>query len=150
MPATPADAERLARELYGMDATATALPGECDENFRLTASDGQEYALKIMRAGCDRAFLELQSRAFEKLSGLPVPRVSAIESPIAETADGRLVWLLDWLPGRLLADIKPRTPKILQDLGKLLGTIDARLEDFSHPAAHREFKWDIRRAGWIR
>ena len=28
--------------------------------------------------------------------------------------------------------------------------MDAALADFSHPAAHRELKWDLSRAGWIR
>ena len=39
---------------------------------------------------------------------------------------------------------------MLRSLGSLLGTMDAALAGFSHPAAERDLKWDPRRAGWIR
>ncbi len=42
---TRSDAERLARELYGITASASELPGEYDCNFHLRASDGREFVL---------------------------------------------------------------------------------------------------------
>ena len=36
---TEAEAVRFALELYGLDVTAKALPGEYDDNFHLTARD---------------------------------------------------------------------------------------------------------------
>jgi 4-aminobutyrate aminotransferase-like enzyme len=39
---------------------------------------------------------------------------------------------------------------LLRSLGEFLGEMDAALEDFSHPATHREWKWDLARAAWIR
>jgi len=62
----------------------------------------------------------------------------------------RLVWMLTWVPGTVLARARPRSPELLVDLGRLLGEMDAALADFSHPAAVRELKWDLTRAGWIR
>jgi 4-aminobutyrate aminotransferase-like enzyme/Ser/Thr protein kinase RdoA (MazF antagonist) len=35
-------------------------------------------------------------------------------------------------------------------VGRLLGRMDVALQNFSHPAAHRELKWDLKRASWIR
>jgi len=142
---TPEDAVRIARELYGIDASARSIPGEFDDNFHLTAGN-REYVLKIMRPVCERTFLDLQQQVLERLSGLPVPRVAGQ----VFTSDGRFVWMLDWLPGKLLAHANPQTPEKLEALGRLLGEIDLRLADFSHPAAIREFKWDLKRAGWIR
>lgn len=147
LPVTPAEAQRLAHDLYGLSVQARALAGEFDANFHLTAKDGVQYVLKIMRAGCEPEFVDLQRAALTHLSALPVPRV---HGPVATTDDGRLVWLLAWLPGRLLADTKPHTPAILSNLGSLLGRMDAALANFDHPAAHRELKWDLARAGWIR
>lgn len=142
---TAEDAVRIAKKLYGIDASATTIPGEFDDNFHLTAGD-REYVLKIMRSGCERSFLDLQQQVLERLSGLPVPRIAGEVS----SSDGHFVWMLDWLPGKLLAHANPQTPEMLEALGRLLGEIDLRLAGFSHPAAIREFKWDLKRAGWIR
>ena len=100
-----------------------------------------------MRPGCDPAFIDMQVRAMEHLAGFPVPRPAA---PVKTTSDGRLAWLLHWLPGRMLDEVS-RTPEMLLNLGRLLGQIDRarRWPHFSHPATHRELKWDLSRAAWI-
>ena len=36
------DAVRIAREVYGLTATASALPGEYDDNFHLIAQSGED------------------------------------------------------------------------------------------------------------
>lgn len=139
------DAVRIARNLYGIQASARPLTGEFDQNFHLTAGSMQ-YVLKVMRPGCARDFIDLQQRALQHLAGLPIPRVAG---EVAEI-DGHLVWMLEWLPGKLLAHLNPPTPQVLGALGRLLGQVDSGLADFSHPAAHRELKWDLKRAAWIR
>ncbi|MDX2034445.1 MAG: aminotransferase class III-fold pyridoxal phosphate-dependent enzyme [Blastocatellia bacterium] len=154
------DAARLGRELYGLDATARALPGELDANFRLTAADGDEYVLKIMHPDRERALIEMQCRALAHLAaeepGLRLPSVipnlrgeaiAAVESP-----DGvrRLVWMLRYLPGRLMARTNPHRPEMLFSLGSLLGRLDACLAGFSHPAALRQMKWDLANVLWTR
>jgi hypothetical protein len=66
-----ADAERIAREHYGIDERAAPLPGELDLNFAL----GERYVLKIYSPDADRA-LDLQDAALEHLAGLDtVPRL---------------------------------------------------------------------------
>ncbi len=47
-PIMEAQAVRLAGELYGLETTARALPGEYDDNFHLTSADGQAFVLKVM------------------------------------------------------------------------------------------------------
>jgi len=137
--------QEAARDLFGIRAEARPLHGEFDENFLLTAEGGSRYILKIMRPGCDPGFIDMQCRAMEHLADFPVPRPAA---PVKITPDGRLAWLLHWLPGCMLADVS-RTPEMLFDLGRLLGQIDRALENFSHPATQRELKWDLSRAAWI-
>jgi 4-aminobutyrate aminotransferase-like enzyme/Ser/Thr protein kinase RdoA (MazF antagonist)/murein DD-endopeptidase MepM/ murein hydrolase activator NlpD len=158
---TFSEAQQLARDLYGLDATATPLNGEFDDNFHLKTSENVEYALKIMRPGCDRALVDLQVAVLHHLRDLPVPRTvnhrgntarnaARSGSPAVETTpDGRFVWLLEWLPGRLWADYRPHTPEMLANLGRMLGRVDRALEGFNDPAAHRELKWDLARADWI-
>src|SRR6266851_4394433 len=159
-PVTEAEAVRLAQELYGLEATARALPGEYDDNFHLTSADGQEFVLKVMHPARERSFIDLQCRALTHLAQrapqLPLPRVTPNHSGELFTsitaADGstRLVWLLTYLKGTVLAEVRPQTQELLGDLGRFLGEMDAALQSFVHPAAHRELKWDASRAGWIK
>ena len=141
------EASRIAKQLFDLDLTAVSMDGEFDDNFRLDDSAGPRYVLKIMRPGCDRAFLDMQVQALQRLADLPVPRVAG---SIQKTENGRWVWLLGWLPGRLLAAVSPRTEEMNRAVGGLLGRVDRALEGFDHPAAHRELKWDLERASWIR
>src|SRR5215470_6385819 len=117
---TEAEAARLASEVYGLDATAGALPGEYDDNFHLTAADGRAFVLKVMHPARERSFLDLQCKALvhlaERAPQLPLPRVQPNRSDelFSEitAADGskRLVWLLSFLEGTVLVKVRPHTP----------------------------------------
>lgn len=159
-PVTPADASRIAFDLYGLEVTAHPLPGEYDDNFHLRRSDSQGYVLKIMHPAREESFADLQCRALlhlaERVPHLALPRVIPTRSgasfsriPIGSHGD-RLVWLLTYVPGTTLAEANPRSPELLTSLGTLLAEMDAALLDFSHPAADRELKWDSSRALWAR
>src|ERR1700719_3209943 len=95
-PTTEAEAVELARDLYGLAVTAKALPGEYDDNFRLTGQrvdpgttsprsvapgsiDKQEFVLKVMHPARERAFVDMQCRALQHLAQrapqLMLPRV---------------------------------------------------------------------------
>jgi 4-aminobutyrate aminotransferase-like enzyme/Ser/Thr protein kinase RdoA (MazF antagonist) len=159
-PVTEAEAVRLARELYGIAGTARALPGEYDDNFHLSAADGREFVLKMMHPARERSFIDLQCHALlhlaEHAPALPLPRVvpnrsGEIHSEIA-VADGakRLVWLLSFVRGTVLAKVRPHSSELLNDVGRFLGEMDAALQTFSHPAAQRELKWDSSRADRIK
>src|SRR5713226_888307 len=159
-PVSEAEAVRLARELYGLEVTARALPGEYDDNFHLTSANGHAFVLKVMHPAREHSFIDLQCRALTHLAQrapqLRLPRVTPNRSgelfASIAAADGstRLVWLLTFLSGTVLAEVRPHTPELLGDLGRFLGEMDAALESFTHAAAHRELKWDSSRAGWIK
>src|SRR5438132_9825050 len=159
-PTTEAQAVRLARELYGLETSARALPGEYDDNFHLTSAAGQAFVLKVMHPAREHSFIDLQCRALTHLAQraphLPLPRVKPNRSGALFTsmaaADGsvRLVWLLTFVIGTALAEVCPHTTELLGDLGRFLGEMDAALQSFTHAAAHRELKWDSSRASWIK
>src|SRR5258708_10012963 len=159
-PTTEAQAVRLARELYGLKAGARALPGEYDDNFHLTSVSGDAFVLKVMHPARERAFIDLQCRALTHLAEhaphLHLPRVIPNRSSelFASIAGGdgaaRLVWLLTFVSGKVLAEVRPHTPELLGDLGRFLGEMDVALQSFEHPTAHRELKWDSSRTGWIK
>src|SRR6267378_48754 len=159
-PVTEAEAVRLARELYGLETSAYALPGEYDDNFHLTSADGHAFVLKVMHPARERSFIDLQCRALTHLARrapqLPMPRVTPnrsgelFSSTVAADGSTRLVWLLSFVNGKVLAEVRPHAPELLGDLGRFLGEMDAALQSFTHAAAHRELKWDSSRAGWIK
>jgi 4-aminobutyrate aminotransferase-like enzyme/Ser/Thr protein kinase RdoA (MazF antagonist) len=159
-PVTESEAARLAREIFVLGVSATSLPGEYDDNFHLTSAEGREFVLKIMHPAREQSFVEMQCQALQHLAKrapqLSLPRVCPTPSgdafTVATLSDGtkRLLWLLTYVPGPVLAKVNPHSPELLRSLGEFLGEMDTALSDFSHPAALRELKWDLARAGWIR
>ena len=159
-PLAAEEAARLARDLYGLDVTAKSLPGEYDDNFHLIGANGAQFVLKVMHPAREPSFIDLQCQALQHLAkraeALVLPRVVATQSGELQTeitaADGtkRLVWMLTFVPGTVLAKVRPHSEELLRSLGRLLGTIDSGLQNFSHPAAQRELKWDLSAAGWIK
>ncbi|HEV2456798.1 MAG TPA: phosphotransferase, partial [Ktedonobacterales bacterium] len=159
-PVAEQDAVRLAAELYGVAGEARLLPGEHDRNFYLKTAAGEELVLKVSHAGEDRDVLDMQVRALAHLAelapDLTLPRVrptrageliGTVDDPDGATLFARL---LTYMPGKLLANVRPHSPDLLHSLGNLLGTLDAALLDFAYPAVGRELKWDPLRAGWTR
>jgi len=154
------EAARLARDLYGLDAVARSLPGEYDDNFHLRDAGGREFVLKVMHPARERSVIDLQCRALQHLekhaSTIHLPRVIPAQNGELQTeitaADGtqRLVWMLTFVPGTMLAEVRPHSEHLLKSLGRLLGQIDSALQDFSHPGAQRELKWDLSAPGWIK
>src|SRR6266849_809331 len=160
-PLKEGEAARLAREIYALEVRATALPGEYDDNFRLHAGDGREFVLKIMHPSREPSFVDLQCRALEHLAEaaphLALPRVCGVPRKTeafasARVSDGstRLIWMLAYESGALLAEARPHSPGLLRSLGRFLGEMDSALASFSHPSAQRELQWDLAQAGWIR
>ena len=148
---------------WGIDARLTRLDGEYDLNF-LAVGDGA-HILKVMRAGCEPDFVDMQCRAFEhiragasRFSGrgvVPVPEVIRTSSgdPYTTVADEAgqpcIAWLLSRLPGVHYAYWQPHTPALAYRIGEAVGTMDRALADFEHPSLERSFKWNPTEALWI-
>jgi len=156
-----ADAGRLARELYGLDAVAAPLPSERDQNFLLTVKTSDaagrhagRYVLKIANATEDRAMLEAQNAAMAH-----VARGVALCPHALPTRSGELIGvvpggvhfvrLVTYLEGTPFAQAGARTPALFESLGRAVGRLDRALDGFDHAAIHREFHWDLARAGAV-
>jgi 4-aminobutyrate aminotransferase-like enzyme/Ser/Thr protein kinase RdoA (MazF antagonist) len=127
------DAARVARELYGLDAVATPLPGERDLNFRLDAGDIR-YVLKLHEP---REDLALEDAVLEHLRSEPaVPRLAGASSSF----DGYTARLLSWFDGRLWAEAGGD----LVSLGRTVARVDRALAGFEHPNMHRPHRWDLK------
>jgi len=144
-------AAQLARDLYGLDAKATALTSERDQNFLLETASGDRVVLKIANALEEPAMIDAQQQAMSHLAPVldVVPRViatrsGAIITDVAASGDRHhLVWAVTHLPGVPLATVRRRTPALLEDFGRRIGALSQGLSDFDHPAIHRDFHWDL-------
>ena len=139
------DAERLARDLYGMAGSATPLPSERDQNFLLRGADGGRFVLKVANAAELLQMLEAENLAMRRLAD------TQLSPSLVPTRDGqdigrhgahfvRLVTCLDGVP---LGDAVRQSDALLHDLGRAVAVIDRALAGVDHPALHRAFHWDL-------
>ncbi len=120
----------------------------------------EQFVLKIANADEAIEFLELQNQLIRFLTAgkieLEFPRIVSTRSgdDIATIKDrnGRehFVRLFTWLDGTCFAKAEPHDRKLLASLGRALAQMDAALAKFDHPAAHRSFYWDLRKAAMAR
>ena len=146
-------AAAIAREAFGAGGTVQPLPGELDLNFRVSGPGG-DIVLKLGPAS-RRPIFDLVISCLYHLEAArfrgPVPRVVR---PSGTTGAPEVAYVtfegapyvacaLTWMPGTALADLRPRSPAILEDLGALLARLNAALDDFEHPALDRDMPWRL-------
>ena len=149
----------LLKKEYHLSGTLTPLVGELDLNFRLHSTDGTDYILKIAHFGESLEHLEMQHAMMAHLSDrigiYQVPKVvptldfaHILKIPDDQNRE-RLLRLLTWVPGSLLAHLNPHSPNLLETTGRLCGRVTKALEDFEHPGANRTLRWDLAQADWL-
>jgi Ser/Thr protein kinase RdoA (MazF antagonist) len=152
----PAEAERIARDLYGLAGTVSALPGERDSNFHLRTAHAspavdapgavpREFVLKVLDVATDAESTDCLARVLDHLAeqdaALPVPRLFPTlqgEAIGRFTGDGvdYATCLVSYLPGRVLA-ASPPGRALLENLGATLARVDRALQGFFHPSSTR-------------
>lgn len=151
-------AARLARDYFGIESTARQLDSERDQNFRLDASDGKRYVLKIANSAEKTQTIDFQNLALNHIAktdpNLPIPKV-------IPDLDGRLLFhkeiagethivrVLSWLNG-VERDDPVTPPKLAAELGCLLARLGLALRDFTHPGSDHDLLWDLKRAASLR
>jgi Ser/Thr protein kinase RdoA (MazF antagonist) len=153
---SPSAAAAALRRWWGLEGDLEALPSERDQNFLVRDGAGRPtFVLKIANLEERLDFLDCQHRAMGLLARAGVP-----VQPVRPTIDGAEItglgdpgppWarVLGWLPGRTLATLDVRPPALLEDLGRTMGRSATALIQFDHPAARRDFQWDVLQAGSV-
>jgi len=147
-------ASRIARQLYGIDATPLALTSERDQNFLLTTIAGERRILKIANALEQAELLESQQAALAHVAPhlpacpRPLPTLSGDMVTRIPGDGGRshLVWAITHVPGAPIGTIRHRSRALLEDFGRTIASLDCALADFDHPAIRRDFHWDLANA----
>ncbi len=147
-----AEAERVAREVYGLAVSVRPLSGERDCNFHARTADGREYVLKILGSQ-DPLTTDCQVRVLRHLAdqdpSLPVPKVypTLLGADLGQASQDGLDYatcLTGFLPGRLLVDCRADRP-LLREVGRIVARVDRALQGFFHPALAQRIAWDVRR-----
>ena len=149
-------AELLAGDLFGITSNARSLPSERDQNFLLKTDIGSKFVLKIANALEVQEFLEAQNAVLDYIekhdSSLHCPHVVPARTGerivTIQSSEGSsfFVRMLSYIPGSLLIDTRPHTPKLLESLGAFFGRLDRALTSFSNSALQREIQWDLGKA----
>lgn len=155
---TEAWVKEFVASTYNLNVVAERLPGEVDLNFHLKDSDGNQFVLKIAHYQSDRLNLEFQNAMMTHINqaGGHLKVQTVIKSleglelvPITMNEKTFFVRLLSWMDGRVLAEVKPHTDKLMFKLGEMCGKLSKSLVAFDHPGAHRWIKWDPTQAFWV-
>ncbi len=148
-----AEAAQYASQYYGFSGTLRKLPGEVDFNFHLESKDGQEYTLKISRPETPIAEIDFQLNILEHLSKTAIPLEIPQTIPTltgenyVQLDQQQFIRLQKWVPGRMLSEVNPRSPQVLDNWGKTAALFSKHLADFDHPTAHRFYKWNPSEVG---
>jgi Ser/Thr protein kinase RdoA (MazF antagonist) len=131
----PTEAERIARELFGVAGRASPLAGERDDNFRLDTA-ATRYVLKLHAPDTDPAELEFQDLAIAQ-AGTP------LLAGRTTRAGERFARLLSWVDGTPWAEAGPWEPALMRELGRTVARVDRALARVDHPSKMRPHRWNM-------
>jgi len=152
--------EAALRSGYGLKGSLVGLPGEWDQNLRLDVDSSPAFVIKFANTGVAAEALDFQNAALRWLgrrwsSADLVPQLVRTRSGkyvhvvFDEDRRSYRMRVLTYLKGEPLRSIGSPTADTLTRLGQMLGDLDRCLMEFTHPAAERELRWDLRQWNWI-
>ncbi|HEX9093411.1 MAG TPA: aminotransferase class III-fold pyridoxal phosphate-dependent enzyme [Coriobacteriia bacterium] len=154
-----ADAEGIARRVFGIEGAASSLESERDQNYRIQVDDGLGYVFKISNPAESPAVVDMQTETLRHIArtdpSLPLPRPHPSGDgdyhPRVEEGEGAayLVRLIDFMPGRMFG-ARELSLEALHGYGACVARVGRALRGFFHPAAHQVLLWDVRHAARLR
>jgi 4-aminobutyrate aminotransferase-like enzyme/Ser/Thr protein kinase RdoA (MazF antagonist) len=144
---------KIVENLYHLEGTIKELPSERDQNYLVKTTTGDNFVLKIAASSEKRKTLEFQNDVMNHISNsVYCPKVvhtrDGEQISVVTGTDNRkyFVRLLSYLPGDMFGSIKNPASGLLFDLGRTIASLTRSLQNYSHPAAKREFPWDLKNA----
>lgn len=147
--AAPINHREIALEFFGVEGSASSLPGYEDSNALITDSDGDRYVLRVSQPGpdidrlrfVDEAMTAVQEASFDA----PSARPTVEGQRFALLPHDRAARLLTWVPG-ITAEDAGRPPEAAISLGRTAGEMVLVLGALE-PSPHRyDETWDPRYA----
>lgn len=141
----------LARH-WDVEGEFIPLPGERDQNFRVSATDGRDYVLKTGSPIEDPVLVDFQIQALMHLEatdpGIPIPRIHRSRSgnpreTLTTNGGDHPVRLLSWVEGRRYGDFGAPPVDTIAEIGALQGRMCRAFSGFRHPGSAHFMPWDI-------
>ncbi|KQU70170.1 aminotransferase [Phycicoccus sp. Root101] len=151
---SPAQAETVLQQHYGIVGTATKLGSQQDANFRIESSVGT-FVLKVSNPAFTWADLEAQDRAAAHIQRFDDTIAVSTSVPGSDGAtihqaeiDGTalLIRLMTFLDGGVLSESDHLATSVVASLGDLVARTSIALAEFDGPVPRRELQWDLRHA----
>lgn len=156
MTLSAAQIAQIAEQQYGLSVIAKHLHGYDEINYLLTDGENRKYIAKLSDETIPYPFLDAQVQIITHLSKSPLAdrfqqfclnTTGNALTPVAVAGKTYYLRILNFMEGRFWVDQANRPSGLFLALGNFLGTMDKSLQDFSHPAMHRHYTWDISTAG---
>ncbi|MGB5655849.1 MAG: aminotransferase class III-fold pyridoxal phosphate-dependent enzyme [Acidimicrobiia bacterium] len=148
------DHERLVADVFGITGKCSLLPGEIDENARVTGSDEQDYLLRISPPETNVAALRFRQSVLDAVAragaGVATPAVvpTVTGGTWAALDDGLTAHLYSWVDGVAYSEAG-RPPELAHEIGVVAGTIVNALAGLPAGPQPSGFLWDLSDAGTI-
>jgi Ser/Thr protein kinase RdoA (MazF antagonist) len=153
------DAAAISHRIFGVSGVASPLDSERDQNFRVAASDGRSFVLKVSNPADDFGAIEMQTEAMLHLNRhapelpvmRPLPTLDGSFYSKAEDSHGQrhIVRLLTFLPGRMVASTALEREAI-RDFGSTVALMGLALRGFFHAAGGYRILWDLKHTPELR
>ena len=152
-PLSAADARAILQHRYGIAPSAIKpLPSELDRNYHIQTGDGQQFVLKIAHSSVSETVLDLQNLTLKHLRTtmtvfpqvIPAKSGAEITRVKAANGDSYRTRLLRYIEGVPLSDFRPHSDALLEDIGRQLGQLSARMRSFHHSEKRLNYRWNIR------
>ncbi len=146
------EAEELTKKHYNLSVTASSLNGYDEQNFLLVKEDGKKFVMKIANDSHNSYFIDAQVKIINHLSVSELSNqfqhfiLNSTREELTKINIENInyyVRILTYLEGTFWVDQDESIKKPSLSLGVFLGKMDKALENFSHPAMHRHYTWDI-------
>lgn len=144
------DAARVARDAYGIGASAQLMPGERDRNFLLRGDSGDKWVLKFYNHADDGPERDFQHGALlhiaQSAPDCPVPRLiptldDTCEFHASVGGHDHVGVLISYIDGANAVGVAP-TPRLRHSIGHALAQVADALSSYRHERARRVMLWD--------
>ncbi|MFF5625894.1 aminotransferase [Microbacterium sp. NPDC012755] len=144
---TEQDAATIARECYGLDATASELGSNQDRNFVLTEAGGARSVLRVDNPVFGDEARDAQHAALDayRRVGVSVPAVlPGLDGELTQRWRGFAVRRSEFAAGEPMVDAGYFAPVVLAEFGALAAASVTALSALRHPGLDRAHMWDMR------
>lgn len=140
---------------YDIKGDIQRLAGE-NENYLVTASDGEKYVLKLADNGTTAGMIEIEHLAVERLmaAGLTVRLPQVLETRTGDVQACMMIQDRGEIRGRLLSFVEgkawcqslPASQSRLEHLGSVIAKMNTAMSVIVHPETKHTHAWDLAKA----